>query len=291
MLASMENKSEAGVAKRLRMAGALNQQGRLLFFYGVAIAVSSNCNDHDEFKFEATLLSQYQEDFSSYTLKMFIDDYGTKLNAFTAADERMRLERLQSNFSLIKVKVLLVSLLNGFRDLTLAGVQAFDFNHLNNVLISRDYRKARLIDIDGNSQGSIQFDPASKYLHGSDGASKSEAAGLHKPALDIDLSTLLPLLVQQLLFGKGRGNAFVTEQVSKVRRAAATSDDTAKEVIRDVIRGNFFAELSDADAAESRHLSKVVEWFYAVLMKSFPWQTWTNDIYDAMRCIDHLPIG
>ena len=34
--------------------------------------------------------------------------------------------------------------------------QAFDFNHLNNVLISRDYRKARLIDIDGGSKGSIQ---------------------------------------------------------------------------------------------------------------------------------------
>lgn len=92
-----------------------------------------------------------------------------------------------------------VSLLNGFRDLTLMGVQvrkcceirnvcflilptdsadsvfhhahgviattnvalpwyrqAFDFNHMNNVLISRDCRKARLIDIDGNSKGSIQ---------------------------------------------------------------------------------------------------------------------------------------
>jgi hypothetical protein len=92
-----------------------------------------------------------------------------------------------------------VSLLNGFRDLTLMGVQvrkcceirnvrffilptdsadsvfhhahgvitttnvalpwyrqAFDFNHMNNVLISRDCRKARLIDIDVNSKGSIQ---------------------------------------------------------------------------------------------------------------------------------------
>ena len=35
-------------------------------------------------------------------------------------------------------------------------VKAFDFNHMNNVLISRDCRKARLIDIDGNSKGSIQ---------------------------------------------------------------------------------------------------------------------------------------
>ena len=37
--------------------------------------------------------------------------------------ERLRLERLQGQFTLIKVKVLLVSLLNGFRDLTLMGVQ------------------------------------------------------------------------------------------------------------------------------------------------------------------------
>ena len=29
------------------------------------------------YKFEATLLSQYQEDFSSYTLKQFIRDYVT----------------------------------------------------------------------------------------------------------------------------------------------------------------------------------------------------------------------
>ena len=50
--------------------------------------------------------------------------------------------------------MLLLSLLDGFRDLTRAGVMSFDFNHLNNVLISRDYRKARIIDIDGNAQAS-----------------------------------------------------------------------------------------------------------------------------------------
>ena len=37
---------------------------------------------------------------------------------------------MQGRFSLIKVKVLLVSLLDGFRDLTRAGVMSFDFNHL-----------------------------------------------------------------------------------------------------------------------------------------------------------------
>ena len=45
-------------------------------------------------------------------------------------------------------------LLTGFSLLVL--LKAFDFNHMNNVLISRDCRKARLIDIDGNSKGSIQ---------------------------------------------------------------------------------------------------------------------------------------
>ena len=72
-------------------------------------------------------------------------------------DDRRRILSLQAQFTLIRVKLVLVSLLNGFRDLTLMGVQAFDFNHLNNVLISRDYKEARLIDIDGASRGSIQF--------------------------------------------------------------------------------------------------------------------------------------
>lgn len=40
MLAAMESKAEAGVAKRLRMAGALNRQGRLLYFYGARRARS-----------------------------------------------------------------------------------------------------------------------------------------------------------------------------------------------------------------------------------------------------------
>ena len=43
--------------------------------------------------------------------------------------------------------------------------------------------------------------------------------------------------------------------------------------------------------AENKHLLKLVEWFHAVLLKRTPWEAWTNDIYDAMRCIDHLPIG
>ncbi|CAE8608020.1 unnamed protein product, partial [Polarella glacialis] len=142
------SKSEAGVAKRLRMAGALNKEGRLLYFYGLGLALSSNNGNHEQYKFEATLLSRYQEEFSAYTLKQFMDDYTTVLaHADVPADRSVEIRKLQEEFSLIKVKVLLVSLLNGFRDLTLMGVQAFDFCHMNNVLISRDYRKARIIDI------------------------------------------------------------------------------------------------------------------------------------------------
>ena len=78
-----------------------------------------------------------------------MDDYTAvtaRMNGTRVAEERARIETLQAQFSLIKVKVLLVSLLNGFRDLTLSGLQAFDFNHLNNVLVSRDYRRVHRID-------------------------------------------------------------------------------------------------------------------------------------------------
>lgn len=200
---------------------------------------------------------------------------------------------------------------------------AFDFNHLNNVLISRDYREARLIDIDGASRGSIQSD----HLRARVAGEGEEHA--HKPALDVDLCTLLPLVVQQLMFGKGRGKGFVDEQVSRVRRARC--GEAARAIIREVLVQNFFPELAELashghgecdelahqppsfihsefrtkveyDAwlasgaaaglrAKAKHLGKAVEWFYATLMRRPPWDAWVNDIYDAMRCIDHLPVG
>ena len=61
---------------------------------------------------------------------------------------------------------------------------------------------------------------------------------------------------------------------------------------------DFFPELSDDESLEAqqgdpkrKHLHRVAEWFHALLMKRAPWVSWTNDIYDAMRAIDHLPIG
>ena len=84
--------------------------------------------------------------------------------------------------------------------------------------------QARLIDIDGAAQGSIQFPSA--YIEGraeggggavnnaADDDADDEYHALHKPALEIDLNTLLPLVVQQLTLGKGRGQTFVAEQAS-----------------------------------------------------------------------------
>ena len=78
-------------------------------------------------------------------------------------------------------------------------------------MISRDFKECRLIDIDGANRGSIQF--PSNYIGGRVRRPSTEQIDLHKPALDVDLATLLPLILQQLMLGKGRGKAFVSEQV------------------------------------------------------------------------------
>eukprot|EP00929_Paragymnodinium_shiwhaense_P071032 TRINITY_DN36088_c0_g1_i3.p1 TRINITY_DN36088_c0_g1~~TRINITY_DN36088_c0_g1_i3.p1 ORF type:complete len:823 (+),score=178.39 TRINITY_DN36088_c0_g1_i3:65-2533(+) len=293
MLSSMESTCEAGMAKRMRMAGALNKPGRLLYFYGLGIAVASNCDDRDEFKFEVVLLSSYHTGFSTYTLKRFLDDYLTTAPHDESMEQRWgEISRLQKEFSLIKVKVLLVSLLNGFRDLTLMGIQAFDFNHLDNVLISRDYRKARIIDIDGQAKGSIQY--PSEYIEGKHVRDENhQEEEQHLPALDIDLNVLLPTIVAQLILGKGRGKSHVSNKLSSVRRAQ--TEEEAKEIIKASIRENFFEPgpslTCEASRNTEKHLGKVVEWFYALSLKKRPWTNWTHDIYDAMRCIDHLPVS
>lgn len=78
------------------------------------------------------------------------------------------------------------------------GIQAFDFNHLNNVLVSRDYQSVRLIDIDGNAQGSVHYPTF---------ANGNLSAGLpinppQKPCLNVDLNVLLPSVIEQLILGK-----------------------------------------------------------------------------------------
>merc|ERR1719506_1508543 len=115
MVASLERKSEAGMAKRLRLANSLNKHGRVLYFYGLGIALSSNSKNHEEYKFESVLFSRYQEEFSSYTMKKFMDDYTTVTDRLQDVEARTAIQKMQADFCLIKVKELLVSLLSGFR--------------------------------------------------------------------------------------------------------------------------------------------------------------------------------
>ena len=282
MTAFLGNNSEAGLAKRIRMASVLNSDGRVVEFYGLGVGLAANSSNEHEFKFEAMLLSKYEEDFSTYTMKKFMRDYLLPLDR-ASPDERANIEQMQAKFSLISVKVLLVSLLNAFRDLTLMGVQAFDFAHLSNVLVSGDYRLCRLIDIDGDSKGSIQLEDTADYIRGSPGT-------FHKPSLDIDLNAVLPTLVEQLILGKGRGNGFVTNKRSEIWHA---SPEKARQLIMEVLCENFYANVHGEDDTfkANKHMYKVALWFYASLKKLPPWGNWTRDIYDAMRCIDHLPIA
>ncbi|CAB9507294.1 expressed unknown protein [Seminavis robusta] len=283
MVAFLENRSEAGLAKRIRLASSLNSDGRVVEFYGLGVGLAANCSNLNEYKFEAMLLARYEEEFSTYTMKKFMQDYLVPLER-ASSEERPDIEAMQSKFTLISVKVLLVSLLNAFRDLTLMGVQAFDFNNAN-VLVSRDYRLCRLIDIDGDSKGSIQLDENAAYIRGSPGS-----LAMHKPSLDIDLNVVLPTLVEQLILGKGRSNSFVVNKRSEIWRA---TPEKARELIMEILRENFYPYVHGEDERfkAEKHVHKVALWFYAMLKKQPPWGHWTRDIYDAMRCIDHLPIS
>jgi hypothetical protein len=306
MLAFLEHSSEAGVAKRLRFANALNSDGRVLYFYGLGVGMSANAYNPQEYKWEVMLLARYEKQFSAYTLRRFMEDYVAVPDERTMSlERRVQLETFQESMSLISVKLLLVNLLNAFRDLTLMGVQAFDFNHLNNVLVSRDTQTVQLIDIDGAAKGSIQF--PSEYILGptpslktsTSGPGKRRSTAYHKPSLEVDLNTVLPTVVEQLIMGKGRGRAFVTNKKSEIFRSA--DPEIAKALIKEVVSENFFPprttnlrggiESPDEIPNVDRVLAKVAEWFYASLMRLHPWDNWTNDVYDALRCIDHLPIA
>ncbi len=177
-----------------------------------------------------------------------------------------------------------------FRDLTLMGIQAFDFNHLNNVLVSRDYQSVRLIDIDGNSQGSVHYPAVAN-------GNMSPMVPMYppqKPCLNVDLNILLPSVIEQLILGKGRGKSFVSNTRSHIWRA---KDVDAKEIIKAILMENFYPGIANEETDSEMitnvqtHVKRVAEWFYAVLKKESPWTNWTNDIYDVMRCIDHLPVS
>lgn len=152
----------------------------------------------------------------------------------------------------------------------------------------------RLIDIDGNSQGSVEYPSLdSSFTKGC----KPHNAPIHppqKPCLNVDLNVLLPSVIEQLILGKGRGRSFVSNMRSDIWRA---DEEMAKEMIGGILLENFYPgienEETDVDLKSKVriHVKKVAEWFYAFLKKKPPWTNWTNDIYDAMRCIDHLPIS
>mmetsp|Transcript_30001 Transcript_30001/g.72809 ORF Transcript_30001/g.72809 Transcript_30001/m.72809 type:complete len:831 (+) Transcript_30001:71-2563(+) len=251
MISFLESRSEAGLAKRIRMASSLNSDGRVVEFYGLGVGLASNSSNENEYKFEAMLLSRYEENFSTYTMRKFMEEYLTPLDK-AREDERDEIETLQANFSIMSVKVLLVSLLNAFRDLTLMGVQAFDFNHLSNVLVSRDHRLCRLIDIDGDSKGSIQLDDSAQYMKGHPSASSfvstssprpptSHRLSIHKPSLEIDLNTVLPTLVEQMILGKGRGRSFVANKRSEIWHS---NPEKARDLIMEVLQQNFYPDIS-----------------------------------------------
>jgi len=291
MLAFLKNSSEAGLAKRLRLANLLNSDKRVLYFYGLGLGLSTNAYNNNEYKFELMLLSKYEQEFSTYTMREFMEEYVAVPSSVDVDERRRAIQKLQSGFTITSVKVFLVSLLNAFRDLTLMGVQAFDFNHLNNVLVSRDYRQVRLIDIDGNSQGSIDY-PAVEF---SNGALSMRPNPPQRPCLDVDLNVLLPSVIEQLMLGKGRGKSFVSNKRSEIWHA---KEEDGKELVRKLLTENFYSTSFNHNGLDDeakfklqKHVNKLAEWFYALLKKQPPWNNWTHDIYDAMRCIDHLPIS
>lgn len=293
MLVFLQNSSEAGLAKRLRLANALNSDGRVLYFYGLGLGLSTNAYNLNQYKFELMLLSKYEEEFSTYTMRRFIEEYVAAPSSIEDQQRRFSIQKMQSEFSITNVKVILVSLLNAFRDLTLMGIQAFDFNHLNNVLVSRDFRNVRLIDIDGNAQGSVHYPQLESFAQGQF-SPRISVPPPQKPCLDVDLNVLLPSVIEQLILGKGRSKSFVSNTRSDIWRA---KEEDGKEMIQKILIENFYPFINEdgyddeIKAKTLKHTAKVAEWFYSLLKKNSPWTNWTNDIYDAMRCIDHLPIS
>lgn len=50
MLVFLQNSSEAGLAKRLRLANLLNSDKRVLYFYGLGLGLSTNAYNQNEYK-------------------------------------------------------------------------------------------------------------------------------------------------------------------------------------------------------------------------------------------------
>ena len=113
MLTFLQKSSEAGLAKRLRLANLLNSDKRVLYFYGLGLGLSTNAYNQNEYKFELMLLAKYEEDFATYTMRCFMEEYLTVPSSVIDEEQKASIMRMQSQFSITAVKVLLVSLLNG----------------------------------------------------------------------------------------------------------------------------------------------------------------------------------
>lgn len=59
------------------------------------------------------LLAKYEEDFSTYTMRCFMEEYIAVPSLVQNENQRHSIERMQKGFSITAVKVFLVSLLNG----------------------------------------------------------------------------------------------------------------------------------------------------------------------------------
>lgn len=113
MLVFLQNSSEAGLAKRLRLANLLNSDKRVLYFYGLGLGLSTNAHNQNEYKFELMLLAKYEEDFSTYTMRCFMEEYVSVLSSVANRDQQLTIHKMQTEFTITSVKVFLVSLLNG----------------------------------------------------------------------------------------------------------------------------------------------------------------------------------
>lgn len=100
----------------------------MLYRCYVAMLTHTSFNLMHLIKFELMLLAKYEEEFSSYTLRCFMEQYMAVPSSVTNKDERLSIQKMQSQFSITSVKVLLVSLLNGELKIKSVLLESFYLN-------------------------------------------------------------------------------------------------------------------------------------------------------------------
>ena len=76
------------------------------------IGLSIHC---DSYALQHVLVQKLEDDkhLLSFTMRCFMEEYMTRLSSVTNEDQMLSIQRMQSQFSITSVKVLLVCLLNG----------------------------------------------------------------------------------------------------------------------------------------------------------------------------------